>query len=360
MLSGKSSSSSSASGIAWLGGLCSTGTGYSFSQVFKVNYLAGDTLIVGHEIGHNLTSPHTHCYSNTPLPAPDHCWNGEPCYGGATSCPAPQTINGVTNVTGTLMSYCHLLGGCDTSLVFHPRTVNEYAGPIIQGAVGSCVFPLGGGGPAPTVTGINPPNGASTGGTPVTITGTNFVSGATVAIGGVAATGVNVGSSTSITATTGAHAAGTVNVVVTNPDAQSGTLTNGYTYQSVSGAVTQFYTLTPCRAMDTRGPAGPLGGPSLPANGQRSFTVAGTCGIPASAASVSVNVTVVPSGAGSLTIVPGNGVDTGTNNLSFTSGRVLANNGLLYLATDGAGSILVLNKSPAATHVILDVNGYFQ
>jgi len=69
---------------------------------------------------------------------------------------------------------------------------------------------------------------------------------------------------------------------------------------------------------------------------------------------------VVPSGAGFLTIVPGNGVDTGTNNLSFTFGRVLANNGQLYLATDGAGSILVLNKSPAATHVILDVNGYFR
>jgi hypothetical protein len=29
----------------------------------------------------------------------------------------------VTNVTGTLMSYCHLLGGCSSSLVFHPTTV---------------------------------------------------------------------------------------------------------------------------------------------------------------------------------------------------------------------------------------------
>ena len=41
--------------------------------------------------------------------------------------------------------------------------------------------------------------------------------------------------STSITATTPAHAAGAVNVVVTNTDAQSGTLTNGYTYTTGTG-----------------------------------------------------------------------------------------------------------------------------
>ncbi len=39
---------------------------------------------------------------------------------GATSCPPAQTINGMTSVTGTIMSYCHLLGGCTSSLVFHP------------------------------------------------------------------------------------------------------------------------------------------------------------------------------------------------------------------------------------------------
>src|SRR4029077_17234158 len=49
------------------------------------------------------------------------------------------------------------------------------------------------------------------------------------------ATAVNVVGSTSITATTPAHAAGAVNVVVTNTDAQSGTLTNGYTYTTSTG-----------------------------------------------------------------------------------------------------------------------------
>ena len=78
--------------------------------------------------------------------------------------------------------------------------------------------------PAPTVSSISPNSGTANGGTTVTITGTGFLSGATVSLGGTAATGVTVVSSTSITATTPAHAAGAVNVVVTNTDGQSGTL----------------------------------------------------------------------------------------------------------------------------------------
>ena len=97
------------SGIAWVAGsVCGSGSDYSFNQISaNGSWLWGDTLIVGHEIGHNMGSPHTHCYSN---PAPDRCYAGEGCYSGATSCPASQTINGVANVTGTLMSYCHLSG----------------------------------------------------------------------------------------------------------------------------------------------------------------------------------------------------------------------------------------------------------
>src|SRR5438874_5045825 len=92
--------------------------------------------------------------------------------------------------------------------------------------------------PAPTVSAITPNSGSTGGGTRVTITGTGFLAGATVSLGGTAATGVTVVNSTSITATTAAHAAGTVNVVVTNTDAQSGTLTNGYTYTGANPAPT--------------------------------------------------------------------------------------------------------------------------
>ena len=88
--------------------------------------------------------------------------------------------------------------------------------------------------PAPTVTSISPNSGTINGGTAVTITGTGFLAGATVSVGGTAATGVTVVNSTSITATTPAHAAGAVNVIVTNSDTQSGTLTQGFTYTTGS------------------------------------------------------------------------------------------------------------------------------
>jgi glucose/arabinose dehydrogenase len=91
--------------------------------------------------------------------------------------------------------------------------------------------------PAPTVTSINPTTGVTTGGTTVTITGTGFLAGATVSFGGTAATGVALVNSTTITASTPAHAAGAVNVVVTNTDTKSGTLTNGYTYTAPTGTL---------------------------------------------------------------------------------------------------------------------------
>ena len=92
--------------------------------------------------------------------------------------------------------------------------------------------------PAMTVAGVTPASGTTAGGTAVTISGTNFVSGATVTFGGTAATNVAFVSATSLTATTPAHAAGAVHVVVTNPDSQSATLTGGFTYTALAPTVT--------------------------------------------------------------------------------------------------------------------------
>ncbi|MEZ4504240.1 MAG: IPT/TIG domain-containing protein, partial [Dehalococcoidia bacterium] len=89
-------------------------------------------------------------------------------------------------------------------------------------------------GPAPTANLVNPNNGPSSGGTAVTITGTDFVTGALVSFGGTLATGVTVVNATTITATTPAHTIGAVNVVVTNPDTQSSTLVNGFTYTAAA------------------------------------------------------------------------------------------------------------------------------
>jgi hypothetical protein len=86
----------------------------------------------------------------------------------------------------------------------------------------------------PTVSSVSPNNGPTTGGTAVTITGTNFAAGATVTFGGTAATNVVVVSGTSITATTPAHAAGATTVTVT-VNSQSGSLSNGFTYNGTGG-----------------------------------------------------------------------------------------------------------------------------
>ena len=135
MLSGKSPSANSASGIAWVGGLCSHSYGYSFTKVFRVDYLAGDAFVVGHEMGHNFGSVHTHCY-NPPI---DECYAGESgCYSGSTSCPGGP---------GTVMSYCHI-AGCGSNLMqFHSRVITNIRSNYIAPAVGVCIFASGGGEP---------------------------------------------------------------------------------------------------------------------------------------------------------------------------------------------------------------------
>jgi acid phosphatase len=93
----------------------------------------------------------------------------------------------------------------------------------------------GGGTQAPTVTNVSPTSGPTAGGTQITITGTGFAAGATVTVGGSPASGVMVSNSTTITANTPAHAAGLVDIVVTNTDGQSGTKTNAFTYTAPGG-----------------------------------------------------------------------------------------------------------------------------
>jgi hypothetical protein len=81
----------------------------------------------------------------------------------------------------------------------------------------------------PTFTDITPVSGSTLGGTFVTITGTNLTTTTGVTFGGIAATGITVVNANTITATTPAHAAGTVTVVVTTPGGIA-TGTNAYTY----------------------------------------------------------------------------------------------------------------------------------
>lgn len=92
---------------------------------------------------------------------------------------------------------------------------------------------------APSVTAISPSQGSTLRPTPIIISGTGFQTGATVTID-VMALKVTVVSSTLITAIAPVRAAGTADVVVTNPDGLSGTLPGTFSY-SLEGP----FTLTP-------------------------------------------------------------------------------------------------------------------
>jgi len=84
---------------------------------------------------------------------------------------------------------------------------------------------------APTVTGISPSSGPTSGGTSVTITGTNFIGATGVTIDGVPATSVSVGSATSISALTPQGTAGAKDVSVTAPGGTA-TGTSLFTYNA--------------------------------------------------------------------------------------------------------------------------------
>lgn len=87
----------------------------------------------------------------------------------------------------------------------------------------------------PTVTGVSPSSGPTTGGTSVTISGTNFTDATAVTFGGNPAASFTVNSATSITATAPAGA-GTVNVTVGNFARTSTTsAADQFTYTAVAG-----------------------------------------------------------------------------------------------------------------------------
>ena len=84
---------------------------------------------------------------------------------------------------------------------------------------------------SPTVTGLSPASGGTSGGTTVSVTGTNFGGTTAVKFGSSNATSFTVNSATSITATSPAGSAGTVNVTVTTAAGTSATgAANQFTY----------------------------------------------------------------------------------------------------------------------------------
>jgi len=121
---------------------------------------------------------------------------------------------------------------------------------------------------------------------------------------------------------------------------------------------TDFYTLTPCRLLDTR-----QTGPGVAANTVYNFAVTGLCGVPLTAQAVVVNITAVaPTDIGDLRLYPAGSPAPLAAVLAFTSGRTLAGNAVGTLGA--GGSLAIQNDMPTGstgqTHVVVDVVGYFQ
>lgn len=137
----------------------------------------------------------------------------------------------------------------------------------------------------------------------------------------------------------------------------AGTFENGvFAYTITSNS---FYTVPPCRVLDTRDPIGPYGGPALSANVPRSFTLAGRCGIPSTARAVAANVAVTqPLAAGFLAAWQGQTADPGTSTLNFKLGQTRSSNATLVLGPAG-DALFNLNMASGTGDLIIDVTGYY-
>ncbi len=134
---------------------------------------------------------------------------------------------------------------------------------------------------------------------------------------------------------------------------------NGY-FTTPGAATLQFYPLTPCRVVDTRNPAGPLGGPFL-SPGQRNFPVlqATNCNIPDTAQAYSLNFTAIPYPSGQhlgyLTAWPEGEAQPGVSTLNNPTATNVANAAIVPAGTGGGISVYV----PQTTNLAIDIDGYF-
>jgi uncharacterized repeat protein (TIGR01451 family) len=127
----------------------------------------------------------------------------------------------------------------------------------------------------------------------------------------------------------------------------------------VGGVATSFYTVPPCRVVDTRNPNSPVGGPALDCGTARVFPIAGYCSIPTTAQAISLNVTVVsPTADGNVALYPAGITPPGFGTIEYVTGLTIANNAVLSL-NDG-GLEAVCGPGAGTTHLVIDVNGYFQ
>jgi subtilisin family serine protease len=122
-----------------------------------------------------------------------------------------------------------------------------------------------------------------------------------------------------------------------------------------------FFTVLPCRLVDTRDADGTWGGPALAAQTERVFPIVGLCGVSPAAKAVALNLTVTgATGNGHLRAYAAFAASLPrTSVLNFVAGVTRANNAVVALSP--LGGIAVFNAMPAGkTHLVVDVVGYFE
>jgi uncharacterized protein DUF4394 len=125
-------------------------------------------------------------------------------------------------------------------------------------------------------------------------------------------------------------------------------------------AGSRFFSVTPCRVLDTRNPDGPYGGPALVAGADRTFAIAGQCGVPPGAAAVSVNLAVTqPTTVGNLRLFPAGTALPVVSSINYSAGQTRSNNAIVRLNALGEMAVRCAQASGTAGF-ILDVNGYFE
>jgi fibronectin type 3 domain-containing protein len=165
-------------------------------------------------------------------------------------------------------------------------------------------------------------------------------------------------------------------IVASNSSGTGPSATWSFTTQ---GPGLEFYPITPCRLVDTRGATAgfngiaPFSGPSLP--GGQTLTIpvqsaaeAGAnttpapCGvIPLSAQAYAINITVVPYAMGAVDYIslwPAGSPQPAVATLNDPQGLIVANAAIVP-AGSPSGGISIYNAGPATTDVVIDMNGYF-
>lgn len=120
-----------------------------------------------------------------------------------------------------------------------------------------------------------------------------------------------------------------------------------------------YYTIAPCRVVDTRNAVSPYGGPALAAGGTRTFSLASQCQVSSTAVAVSANITVTGPGApGHLTVYPAGAPAPLASSINYRAGQTRANNVIVPL---GPGGLVVASgQALGSTHFLIDINGFFE